>query len=58
LLQEGQQGPQHAVPLPVPGRRRAALTVRHYVAPDEEGQAVVVLSRLRDLGLYEPGKGS
>ena len=58
LLVEGAQGPQHAVPLAVPGRRRAALTVRHYVAADEEGQTVIVLSRLVDLGLYEPGKGN
>ena len=58
LLEEGQQGPQHAVPLTVPPGRRAALTVRHYLAPDENGQAVIELSRLVDLGLFDPMKGS
>lgn len=54
LLEEGQQGPQHAVPIAIPRDRRAALTVRHYVEQDENGQAVVVMSRLVDLGLYQP----
>lgn len=58
LLEEGQQGPQHAVPIVVPRGRRAALVVRHYVGHDKNGQAVVVLSRLVDLGLYEPQKES
>ncbi|MGC8779808.1 MAG: type III-D CRISPR-associated protein Csx19 [Anaerolineae bacterium] len=56
LLEEGRQGPQHAVPIVVPRTRRAALTVRHYVEQDDRGQAVVVLSRLVDLGLYEAQK--
>jgi len=58
VLEEGSQGQVHAVPLPVPGRQRAALTVRHYAETDRQGQAAVVLSRLFDLGLYKPGKGS
>lgn len=57
LLVEGRQGPRHAVPISVPSRRHAALTIRHYIGRDKEGQAAVVLSRLVDLGLYEPRKG-
>lgn len=57
LLVEGKQGPQHAVPLAVSGRQRVALTVRHYVAADENGRAAIVLSRLVDLGLYAPQRG-
>ncbi len=57
LLVEGKQGPQQAVPLAVSGRQRAALTVRHYVAADEDGRAAIVLSRLVDLGLYTPQTG-
>ncbi len=56
LLEEGRQGPQHAVPIVVPRTRRAALTVRHYVGQDDRGQAVVILSRLVDLRLYEAQK--
>jgi CRISPR-associated protein (TIGR03984 family) len=58
VLEEGSQGPVHAVPLDLPGRQRAALTVRHYAQCNEHGQAAVVLSRLVDLGPYKPGKGS
>ncbi|GIK72745.1 MAG: CRISPR-associated protein [Chloroflexota bacterium] len=58
LFEEGQQGPQHAISIAVPRNRRAALTVRHYVEQDEHGQAVVVMSRLVDLGLYQPQKES
>ena len=58
LLIEGAQGPQHAVPLVVSGQQRVVLTVRHYVTCDDEGQAAIVLSRLVDLGLYEPRKES
>ncbi len=46
---EGQQGPQHAVPIIVQDTQRAALCVRHYVQYDKEGQAYVYLSRLVDL---------
>ena len=49
LLEEGQQGPCHAVPLTVEGNRRPALKVRHYVDYDDDGQAFVYLSRLVDL---------
>jgi len=49
LLAEGVQGPQHAVPIVIEGRRRPALKVRHYVNYDDEGQAYVELSRLVDL---------
>jgi len=52
LLKEGQQGPQHAVPIVVSGARRAALTVRHYAQSDQYGQAIVGLSRLVNLGLF------
>ena len=59
VLEEGQQGPVHAVPLLVPPRRRAALTVRHYVEPEPEcyNQAVVTLSRLVQVGLYQAQTG-
>ncbi len=46
LLQEGQQGQRHAPPVIPQGRGRPKLTVRHYVAYDEEGQAYIALSRL------------
>ena len=46
LLQEGQQGQRHAPPLIPQGKRRPALTVRHYVDYDGEGQAYIALSRL------------
>jgi CRISPR-associated protein (TIGR03984 family) len=49
LLQEGQQGQRHAPPVIPQGRRRPALTVRHYVDYDDEDQAYIALSRL--LGL-------
>ena len=52
LLKEGQQGPQHAVPIVVSGIQRAALTVRHYTQSDRHGQAIVGLSRLVNLGLF------
>jgi len=52
LLKEGQQGPQHAIPIVVSGAQRAALTVRHYVQSDQYGQAIVGLSRLVNLGLF------
>jgi CRISPR-associated protein (TIGR03984 family) len=51
LLQEGQQGQRHAPPVIPKGRQRPALTVRHYVDYDGEGQAYVALSRLVDLGV-------
>jgi CRISPR-associated protein (TIGR03984 family) len=57
VLQEGQQGPVHAVPLPVTGGSRAALTVRQYVERVDQYQAAVTLSRLVRLGLYEPQRG-
>lgn len=47
-LDEGVQGPQHAVPIVV-SVGRPVLVVRHYVAYDEEGQAYVAMSRLVDL---------
>ncbi len=46
LLQEGQQGQRHAPPVIPQGKRRPALTVRHYVAYDKEGQAYIALSCL------------
>jgi CRISPR-associated protein (TIGR03984 family) len=52
LLKEGQQGPQHAIPIAVSGAQRAALTVRHYAQSDQHGQAMVGLSRLVNLGLF------
>jgi CRISPR-associated protein (TIGR03984 family) len=57
VLQEGQQGPVHAVPLSVPGGKRAALTVRHYVDSGDQNQAVVSVSRLVRLGLHETQGG-
>lgn len=57
VLEEGQQGPLHAVPFVAPAGRRAALIVRHYIQPDNQGQAVVALSRLVQLGLLQkPGQ--
>ena len=52
ILKEGQQGPQHAIPIAVSGAQRAALTVRHYAQSDQYGQAIVGLSRLVNLGLF------
>jgi CRISPR-associated protein (TIGR03984 family) len=49
LLQEGQQGLRHALPITPPIRSRPALVVRHYLDYDDEGQAYVCLSRLVDL---------
>ncbi len=57
VLEEGQQGPVHAVPFVAPAGRRAALTVRHYIQPDNQGQAVVTLSRLVQLGLLQAQAG-
>lgn len=51
VLEERRQGPVHAVPFPAPARQRAALTVRHYVAPEEFDQATVTMSRLVQVGL-------
>lgn len=58
LLEEGQQGPKHAVPIVVPRNRRTSLSVRHYIGRDDHGQAVVLVSRLLGLGLHEPRKES
>lgn len=58
LLEEGQQGPKHAVPIVVPRNCRASLTVRHYIGRDDHGQAAVLVSRLLGLGLHEPRKES
>lgn len=52
LLREGRQGQQHTVPIVVRYPQRAAIKVRHYIQPDHHGQAVIVLSRLVDIGLY------
>ncbi len=50
LRDEGEQGPQHAVPLEVGDGERAALRVRHCVAYDPPSDmAYVALSRLVDL---------
>lgn len=49
LLQEGQQGLQHAPPKSPPANGRLALIVRHYVDYDDQGQAYISLSRLVDL---------
>lgn len=57
LLEEGDQGQIHAVPLSVADNQRAALTVRHYLAADEDGQASVVMSRLTNLGIYDSQRG-
>ncbi len=59
MLEEGQQGPVHAVPFSVPPRLHAALTVRHYIEPEPEdcNQAAVTLSRLVQLGLYPAQAG-
>ncbi len=46
LLREGQQGQRHAPPVIPQGKRRPALTVRHYVDYDDEGQAYIALGRL------------
>jgi len=56
VLQEGQRGPVHAVPIDVPGARRAALTVRHYIGLDALGTAAVSSSRLVKLDLYRDNK--
>lgn len=52
VLQEGQRGPVHAVPIDVPSKQRVALTVRHYINIDASGTASVSMSRLVQLGLY------
>ncbi len=46
LMRDGDQGLLHAPPLTLPRDARAALTVRHYVDYDEQGQAYIALSRL------------
>jgi CRISPR-associated protein (TIGR03984 family) len=56
LLREGQQGAQHAVPMEIPGNRRAALVVRHYIRADEHSQAIVYLSRLLSVAQFEKTK--
>jgi CRISPR-associated protein (TIGR03984 family) len=53
LLREGSQGICHAPPMPMPSKGRLALVVRHYLDFDEEGQAYVALSRLKDLRVKE-----
>lgn len=50
LLEEGQQGQIHAVPLAVGNDERAVLTVRHYLGMRDDGQAFAQLSRLVTLG--------
>jgi CRISPR-associated protein (TIGR03984 family) len=56
VLEEGQQGQVHAAPLKLAEGARAALTVRHYVAQAEDGRAVVVLSRLVNVGPARPAE--
>lgn len=56
FLQEGQQGLRHAPPAAMPSKGRLALAVRHYLDFDDEGQAYVALSRLRDLIPWEGKK--
>lgn len=58
LLAEGRQGLRHAPPLtsPVPDQdqeRQIALTIRHYLAYDDDGQAYIKMSRL--VGLNNGG---
>lgn len=54
LLQEGQQGLQHAPPVEgLPVGARPTLVVRHYLNYDDEGQAYVAMSRLVSLGSGE-----
>lgn len=50
LMRDGQQGLEHAVPLPLPDKgRRAGLKVCHYFDYDDHGQAYIALSRLVDI---------
>jgi CRISPR-associated protein (TIGR03984 family) len=47
LLREGREGLRHAPPMLVPAKkRRAALTVRHTLDYDEDGQVFIARSRL------------
>ena len=51
LMRDGAQGFQHAPPIELPDpeprqNRRSGLSVRHYLAYDEQGQAYIALSRL------------
>lgn len=50
LMRDGQQGLEHAVPIPLPdpeqNGRRVALKVCHYFAYDNHEQAYIALSRL------------
>ncbi|MCC7493724.1 MAG: TIGR03984 family CRISPR-associated protein [Fimbriimonadaceae bacterium] len=58
-LTDGAQGLAHTVPLPVRERgqqvRPVRLTVRHYVAPDEQHAGRIVASRLVDLTEVQDG---
>lgn len=54
LMRDGAQGFQHAPPIELPDpeprqNRRSGLSVRHYLAYDEQGQAYIALSRLVEL---------
>lgn len=57
VLEEGQQGQIHAVPLPVPQGERAVLTVRHYLQSGTDGRAYVAMNRLVDVGFQTTRKG-
>jgi len=53
LVREGAQGMRHAVPIPVTTEQlkqhRLRLRVRHYVTENEDGEAIITLSRLVQL---------
>ncbi len=53
LVREGAQGMRHAVPIPVSSEQikqhKLRLRVRHYVTENEDGEAIITLSRLVQL---------
>ena len=53
VVREGAQGMRHAVPIPVTAEQlkqhRLRLRVRHYVTENEDGEAIIMLSRLVQL---------
>jgi CRISPR-associated protein (TIGR03984 family) len=53
MMQDGANGMNHAIPLPITRGNRAVLKVRHYISYDEPGQALVSMSRLCGI---EPSK--
>lgn len=53
LMEEGQEGLYHAPPGKDGVGRRMQLTVRHYIAEDEDGQAYINASRLVELKTTE-----